>query len=67
MSKSHNLNRAFVDYWANLIHEKQKEVRRGDLTCGTLEATLFNSTDLSEIESILNAFWNGQYIAVIRR
>ncbi len=53
-SKEYDLRPVFIDYWADVIREKQHAIRSGDVSAGALESTLFSSTDLAEIKSILS-------------
>ena len=48
-----NLEKAYLDYWDRLLHEKQEQVRRGDLSNATLEANNFTDSELAGIANIL--------------
>ena len=52
-AKPHSVERAYLNYWANLIHEKQKKIQTGDLTMGQLESTQFSQEDLLTLRTIL--------------
>lgn len=49
-----NLEKAYLGYWDRLLHEKQEQIRRGDLSKATLEANNFTDSELSIIEDILH-------------
>lgn len=57
-SKDYDLQPIFIDYWSDLIHEKQQTIRNGDLSAGSLESTLFSPADLAEIKNILTDLAN---------
>ena len=53
-AKRFDFSRAYIDYWANLIHEKQDAIRRGDVGMGALEANNFTEEDLRTCRKILS-------------
>ena len=52
-SQPHTLEKAYIDYWANFIREKQAVIRSGNLSSTALEANNFTSEDLVIIRNIL--------------
>lgn len=48
--------KAFFDYWKNLMLEKQVQVRNGDLSFSKLEASQFSPQDMEDLESILRNY-----------
>lgn len=61
-----NLRKAYLDYWAELLHEKQEEIRRGDLRKAFLEANNFSDRELKVIKNILHKHNNSESSLIYR-
>ena len=53
-NQSFDLSRAYIDYWKNLIHQKQTEIRRGKCQTGALEENSFSEKDMTTFKTILS-------------
>ncbi len=51
--KNYKPEKAYIDYWANSIREKQEMARSGNLRSATLEANNFTNKDLKIIHDVL--------------
>lgn len=51
--KGKSTEKAYFNYWHQLIKDRQKEIRNGDLFSSSLEASLFGEEELQTLASIL--------------
>jgi hypothetical protein len=61
-----NPEKAYLDYWARLMHEKQEQIRQGDLSNTTLEANNFTDNDLMVISNLLSQHHRSKSLLIYR-
>ena len=61
-----NLEKPYLDYWARLLHEKQEQIRRGDLSNTTLEANNFTDNELIVISKLLSQHYKSKRPLIYR-
>ena len=65
-NQSHHLEKAYLDYWAELLHEKQDQIRRGHLRNATLEINSFTDFQLGQIAQILSQQNKSSHLLIYR-